>query len=72
MTEPKVRCASCDPAGRGRYCARLRCYCGHPDCWAADSWQELPPPVISTPDDKAATRAAQAWKEREETTWIDR
>lgn len=39
-----VRCASCDPTGRGRYCARHRCYCGHPDCWAADSYVELPPP----------------------------
>lgn len=40
------RCPSCDPTGRGRTCARRRCYCGHPECWAADSYQATTRPQL--------------------------
>lgn len=38
-------CPPCAVAGRHGYCARGRCYCGHPECWAYDSWE--PPPELT-------------------------
>lgn len=41
MTAPAECCSACraDPrAAPGRYCAPLRCLCGHPECPAYASW----------------------------------
>jgi len=65
-----VLCPTCDPTGRGRYCAPLRCYCGHPDCHAADTYIDIRAKAltaVATPEAKHAT----AWSDREEPTWID-
>lgn len=51
-TRPEV-CVACvaDPkAAPGRWCAPRACLCGHPECWAFDSYQprkrpEMPPNV---------------------------
>lgn len=39
-------CNTCaDTTGTTRYCALARCYCGHPDCPAIDSYIDLGDPT---------------------------
>ena len=54
-----------------RYCAPLRCYCGHPECPAFGSWEPLRE-VSVTSIKPADERMAKSWAEREEPTWLDR
>lgn len=64
-------CKACHNLGKFGYCARLRCYCGHPECHAADSYYTLEPLsniIVSAPDE----RMAKSWKEREGPTWLDK
>lgn len=53
-----------------RYCARLRCYCGHPECPAFASWEPLRAPNV-TNIKPADERLAASWAQREEGSWID-
>jgi len=60
-------CAAEQPTST-RYCAPLRCYCGHPTCPAFASY-EAPTRLNVT---SLPTRATStAWDDREESTWID-
>jgi hypothetical protein len=42
------RCSTCEETGRRGYCARGRCYCGHPACHAYDTWIDLRRPNQTT------------------------
>lgn len=67
----RVYCQTCTDTGRRGYCAPARCYCAHDDCYAAASYVEVRPLNVTTiPTSKS--RAAEAWEDREEQTWIDR
>ena len=74
MSAPYTRdhCAACADSGRNGTCARLRCYCGHQECWAAESFVELG--VMRVPANVPAgdARQAQTWANREEPTWLDK
>ena len=64
-------CRDCAETGRKGYCAPLRCYCGHQTCHAFASYVEVHPLDVTTiPTSKS--RAAEAWADREEPTWLDR
>ena len=64
-------CATCAETGRRGYCAPAGCYCGHDDCYAAASYVKVRPlNVMTIPT--AKSRAAEAWADREEPTWLDR
>ena len=68
---PIIQCPICKAEGERGSCARLRCYCGHPECWAFDSYYKPEAAAVATvraPD----KRMAQSWAEREEPTWLDR
>ncbi|AHB31674.1 hypothetical protein ArV2_gp63 [Arthrobacter phage vB_ArS-ArV2] len=41
MNRVPISCTTCTTSGRQGTCARHRCYCGHPECWAYDSWQPI-------------------------------
>jgi hypothetical protein len=73
-TKRRILCVACDPTGRGRSCARRRCYCGHPECWAAASYVDLSRVRVrvADADDHPLSRAAAAWDNRQEDTWLDR
>ena len=64
-----MTCQTCTEEGRKGYCARLRCYCGHEDCHAFQSWHEPVAPDITakTSNELHAT----TWADREGPTWID-
>ena len=67
-------CPACDAdphAAPSRYCAPLRCYCGHETCHAFASWTPLPVSNV-TPIAKATAAHADSWANREESTWIDK
>lgn len=70
MRTPPVHCVTCDPTGRGRYCARLACYCGHPECWAYDSYRKPRRAQIKTHENTARLR--ESWANRGEGSWLDR
>lgn len=38
MNRVTTNCPTCVNGGEQGSCARHRCYCGHPDCWAYDSY----------------------------------
>lgn len=67
-----AHCTTCAQTGRRGYCAPAGCYCGHETCHAYPSWvaakRSTPVTVIPT----AKSRAAEAWADREEPTWLDR
>ena len=64
-------CATCaDETGTKRYCALTRCYCGHSDCPAFDSWVDLK--AIQHVGDTTSTTRSTAWADREDSTWIDK
>ena len=68
---PEAVCPTCAAGGQMGCCARLRCYCGHKECWAFDSYFKPSPVTITTtlaPD----KRVANSWAERDEPTWLDR
>lgn len=65
------QCAACVANGERGSCARLRCYCGHRECWAFDSYYKPETPAAITVA-KADERMARSWAEREESTWLDR
>lgn len=73
---PIIQCPVCKSKGEQGSCARLRCYCGHQECWAFDSYYDArerkPEPFISAVVRPPDTRMAQSWAEREEPTWLDR
>ena len=64
-------CATCaEVTGTKRYCAPGRCYCGHEDCPAFDTWIDLKSlPIHDAPT--TAKRGRSAWDDREGSTWID-
>jgi hypothetical protein len=62
-------CATCTTDGRKGYCAKGRCYCGHPTCQGFASWAPLAEPVLETAPRKPSR--ASSWDTREESTWID-
>ena len=64
-----LECVDCDTSGRKGYCAKGRCYCGHPSCHGYDSWTPLPDPVFEPVADRPSR--ASSWDTREESTWID-
>jgi hypothetical protein len=71
MSRITTNCAACSDKGNRGSCARYRCYCGHQQCWAFDSYYK--PETVSAPAvRKADKRMAQSWAEREEPTWLDR
>lgn len=71
MTRVTTNCPVCTNAGQQGSCARLRCYCGHSECWAFDSYYK-PVATSLTVAPKADERMAKSWAEREEPTWLDR
>ena len=71
MSRVTTNCPSCVKAGQQGSCARLRCYCGHSECWAFDSYYK-PAATVITAAPKADERMAKSWAEREEPTWLDR
>jgi len=36
MNRVTTNCPTCAQAGEQGSCARHRCYCGHPECWACN------------------------------------
>lgn len=68
----RVYCQTCTETGRRGHCAPARCYCGHETCYAYASWVDVKrlPPTAITPT--AKSRAAEAWADRKEPTWLDR
>ena len=71
QASPIIQCPTCAKSGERGSCARLRCYCGHEECWAFDSY--FKPETIAAPTvRKADERMARSWAEREEPTWLDR
>ena len=70
MGDPVIHCATCDPTGRGRNCARLACYCGHPECWAYKTYRKPVRAQIKGYENTARIR--ESWNNREEPTWLDR
>lgn len=73
-----VHCPECDLEGRRGYCAPRACYCGHPSCYAVESYRPVrrltlipntpARPTVSAP----MTPGGSAWDDREEPTWLDR
>lgn len=51
----RVYCAPCDPDGHGIMCARKACLCGHPECWAYDSWRPVRREPRLYPDPRSST-----------------
>ena len=49
------------------YCAR--CYCGHPECPAYDTYRELPKPQNIFYKNNTSR---SSWDDREEQTWLDK
>lgn len=71
MSRAMSNCPACIDKGELGSCARYRCYCGHQECWAFDSYYK--PEAIAAPVvRKADKRMAQSWADREEPTWLDR
>lgn len=64
-----MTCQTCTANDRKGYCAPLRCYCGHPTCWAFASYAE--PVALQVVAKPSQSRAAASWANREESTWID-
>ena len=64
-----MSCATCTEAGRRGYCAPLRCYCGHADCYAFASYVPLVALNVTPIDHK---KRRNDWAQREESTWIDK
>lgn len=64
-------CGTCaETTGTKRYCAPLRCYCAHEDCYAFASYRKSQMPTLTNV--KAAdSRMAKSWAERGEGSWID-
>lgn len=64
-------CAPCATAtGTKRYCALARCYCGHPECPAFESFIDLDAiPLADAPTRPSSRRSS--WDDRKESTWID-
>ena len=69
---PSESCATCaTETGTKRYCAPARCYCGHSDCPAFDSWIDLKAVEFAdTP--VSAPKRGSTWDDREGATWIDK
>lgn len=69
----KHYCPSCTAAGRLGYCAPMRCYCRHADCYAA-AHARIPEPLPERPTTSSRTgrQMAESWASREEPTWLDR
>ena len=61
-------CQTCALTNATRYCAPLRCYCGHKDCHAAASFFEPAPPDLST---LREVPTSTSWANRKDSTWID-
>lgn len=38
MNRVATNCPAYHQQGEQGSCARYRCYCGHPQCWAYDTW----------------------------------
>jgi hypothetical protein len=71
MNRITTNCPACTQTGEQGSCARYRCYCGHAECWAFDSYYKPETPIA--PVVRAADkRMAQSWADREEPTWLDR
>lgn len=64
-------CQACVDGGVRGSCARYRCYCGHAECWAFDSYYK-PKSSAALPTRTPDMRMAKSWAEREEPTWLDR
>ena len=71
MNDSAWSCATCaNTVGTKRYCAPGRCYCGHPDCHAYDTWVDLA--TVKLSDDSPVAAPSRTWDTREESTWIDK
>ena len=69
-----MSCQTCrdEQPTSSRYCAPMRCYCGHPACPAFASYEEPSRLATVTNIKPADERMAASWAEREEPTWLDR
>lgn len=68
-----VLCPTCEAGPTKRYCAPARCYCGHEDCHAFASWVDMTKvPLPATPKRATKTKAAEAWADREEESWLEK
>ena len=65
-----MTCPTCATVGRRGYCAPLRCYCGHAECYAFASYVPLVALNVTPIDRKK--RSTSAWDERGEGGWIDK
>lgn len=72
MNRVNTNCPTCVNQGERGSCARLRCYCGHKECWAYDSYYDARATTTTAAVRKTDERMAKSWAEREEPTWLDR
>lgn len=50
-------------------CARLACYCGHPECWAYKTYRK--PKRIPIKGYENTERIRESWENRDGPTWLD-
>lgn len=65
------RAECCPTCGGSRYCAPLRCYCGHEDCPAFASFMDITAVDLSVAS-TAPRHSTTAWDNRGEGSWIDK
>ncbi len=66
-------CATCAATtGTKRYCAPARCYCGHADCPAVDSYVDINAIPLWDAQPPARPARRSSWDDRKDSTWIDK
>jgi hypothetical protein len=67
---PRPECCAACPGTR--YCAPARCYCGHAECPAFESYYDVRAmPFHETKAEKKRAAQKASWDSREGETWID-
>jgi hypothetical protein len=73
MYRDHLTCDTCtQTTGTTRYCALTRCYCGHTDCPAYESFIDLAALPLTEAPTPTRSKKKTSWDDREAATWLDK